>query len=510
MALSIKNFFNNIFNNLENQQIPFQNFVFTFFFVITLRSFIEPFSDNNSRQFMAYLHFYLSYIFLAGAIIIILHIFSNKPLESLSKLVMTGFSILISVPIIDLILSGGKGYDISYIMPEAHNDLLTRYLIFFGDCSIQGATPGIKTEIAIVLITVFYYIFENTQNIFKSLAASVIIYTAIFCWGASPFFIKWILAIFGIEYAYSDPLMIKYYILLILLILPYFAWHFSSKVFMTILKDLRLLRVVHFQLMFFWGVIIGSKLSNLNVNVATAFDYILLPISLIFSIIFAIITNNIEDYDIDVISNTSRPLITKSITLELYNNLSYLFLALALICSSCINFWSFFTILLFSGNYYIYSMPPLKLKRIPIFSKLLISLNSLALIMLGFSFKCKDFNNFPKIIYVFLLIGFTLAINFIDIKDYEGDKKAGIKTLPVLIGLKNSKFLIGIFFLICYLFFLPFILNNILILMIMFFIGTTIFFLINTKNYHEKNVFILYLISLLIILADTYFSEILF
>jgi len=128
-----------------------------------------------------------------------------------------------------------------------------------------------------------------------------------------------------------------------------------------------------------------------------------------------------------------------------------IFLGLALFYAGVVNFPTFFIISLFIGNYFLYSAPPLRIKRIPFFSKLLISLNSLILIILGFFIITGSIINFPWEITIVFLIGATAVANFIDIKDYEGDKKVGVKTLPVILGIRKAKFLISLFFILTYL-----------------------------------------------------------
>jgi 4-hydroxybenzoate polyprenyltransferase len=92
----------------------------------------------------------------------------------------------------------------------------------------------------------------------------------------------------------------------------------------------------------------------------------------------------------------------------------------------------------------------------------------------------------------------TLVINFIDLKDYEGDKKAGIKTLPVICGLKKAKLIIGGFFLISYAILNWVLLDtNLLVPGLIF--GGLHFYYINKRQYQEKLVFLTYLLSLLLL-----------
>jgi 4-hydroxybenzoate polyprenyltransferase len=202
-------------------------------------------------------------------------------------------------------------------------------------------------------------------------------------------------------------------------------------------------------------------------------------------------TNNLADLKIDQVSSPKRPLIKNEIPKKQYQNLSWVILILTLVYSGIVSFESLFLILLFTGNYFLYSMPPLRLKRVPLLSKLVISGNSLIVLLAGYSLS-TDITKFPLFITGFFLIHLTAMLNFIDLKDYRGDKGAGIKTLPVILGLEKSKQLIGLFFVISYPL-VSFMVNKAFSL---FFLGGVLqFFLINRKNYDEKPVLITYLIT---------------
>ncbi len=68
----------------------------------------------------------------------------------------------------------------------------------------------------------------------------------------------------------------------------------------------------------------------------------------------------------------------------------------------------------------------------------MIAFNSLILIILGFiSIVGCSVSDIPKLSILIFLIVFTAVINFIDIKDYEGDKKEGIKNSSCFTGFKE-------------------------------------------------------------------------
>ena len=96
-------------------------------------------------------------------------------------------------------------------------------------------------------------------------------------------------------------------------------------------------------------------------------------------------------------------------------------------------------------------------------------------------------------------MGLTLACNFIDLKDREGDLADGIKTLPVLWGMRPSQLLIGVFFALCYIW-VGVLCKDSRVLLFSAAAGVVQFILINRKNYDERPVFIVYLSSLGVVL----------
>jgi 4-hydroxybenzoate polyprenyltransferase len=319
---------------------------------------------------------------------------------------------------------------------------------------------------------------------------------------ALPYAIKFILDLFSLGKEYSQILTVSFFPFILFLIaipLLYFA---NKNYFKIILKDIRLFRLLHYELMFVVGTVLALKISDFDLSVKSLFSFIFIPLSIAFAWIYSVMTNNIQDYAIDKISNQQRPLVQGKINPVLYNKIAWGFFFSALIYPGLVGFPAFFVILLFIGNYFLYSMPPFRLKRVPFFSKTLIALNSLILVMLGFTIVSGvSIENIPvsNSLFFLVLIILTGLINFIDIKDYEGDKQAGIKTLPVLLGLKRSKFIISIFFALTYLL-ICFLAKEIITLIFFLIAGGLMVYFINRVNYKEKYVFGIILASLFYII----------
>ena len=492
-----------VIKDFEDSKAPFIYFILTFFFAITLRNFLETFSTGIYISPLFFYHFNTSYIFLALALIILFYFATKEKIKKIAKIILPCFLILLIVPIIDLVFSGGQGLRITYMSPEYTENLLSKFLTFFGPDIKQGITPGIRTEVALIILGSFIYFYIKKENLIRALFFSFLVYSLIFVYLAMPFVVQGCLELINQEYNYSSLLLGKFYLLLIFILLVWTFYIFNKKYFLEILKDIRPFRLFHFELMFVLGIILGilssDQLSVLTEDRFYYFNLIFVLISVLFAWLFSVFTNNLADYKIDKTINKKRPLVTGKISEREYKCLAAIFLLLSVVYSVVVSFEIFFLITLFIANYFIYSMPPLRLKRVTFFSKGLISLNSLILLMVGYFLIVKDIK-IPSDIIFFFLIFLTAAFNFIDIKDYEGDKKADIKTLPVIFGLKRSKLIIGFFLLMAYLAAWVIIIKDLSFLPYLFFLGLVQFFLINKKNYKEKPVFLVYFLTVFLVI----------
>ena len=488
-----------LINNIENNKTHLIYFIITFFAASSLRIFLE----GGVPSLNTFLHFTIWFAFTGIGITLIISFISKEKVFKVIKTVSSLFLIIVTPVLFDLILSGGKGFAIGYLRPGFHSDLLMRFFTFFGQYDGFGITPGIKIEVMLVLFATFIYVNLKTNSLLRSSFSVLFVYIFIFINCSLPFYLRYILELLSLNYLFTQELMINSLSLLLLVSLIIFAALNKRAYLSEIVKDIRVSRLVYYILLFVIGILISIKLFYYQLdykieNISVVFYSV---ISIIGAWVFSVITNNLTDKDIDKISNKDRPTITNSIPSEQYKKISWIILLITLIYASLASFKVFFLISVFMGSYFIYSMPPLRLKRVPLFSKLVIALNSLACFLVGFTIL-GDIHVLSKLDIMFDLLLLTAAANFIDLKDYLGDKREGINTLPVLFGLKKSKLLIGLFFIITYtltgrLF------NNLNMLLLLTLLGIIQFLLINRKKYDERPILITLLVSLLIVI--TYF-----
>lgn len=504
-----------IISSIENSETPMIYFFLTFLFVVSIRNFFDQITDTTASlptKFSIGLH-QLSlmnllsntfwYLGLAILLMIVTYIFTRQKMDKIAKLVLTSFLVLLSVSFFDTILSLGVGFDQMYMLPSVHDNILLRWITFSIPFGSTGVTPGMKIETAIIMTVFFLYVYTIKKSKLRGIIGSFTIYTTIFFWGCMPFAIKYFLIFFELPYELTSQLILNF-TLLLMLFLGFITYYLYNKKYpLQLIKDMDPLRIIHYLLMFVLGIVFGNYVSyaSFTLTETNIFHWFFAPAAIIFAGLFALVVNALADVNIDKVSNPNRSLIDGTIPRDHFIKVGIISFFLACLYASVIDQIAFLIILLVMGSYFIYSAPPLRLKRIFFFSKFWISFNSLILIILGYYFVTGR-TDIPYEIVLAFFIGFTALINFIDIKDYEGDKREGIKTIPTVLGLKRGKLVIGAIFLLCYIAF-GVVLQNNLLLLFMTLSGILQFYLINQKDYKESYVFSLYLIALGVVILST-------
>jgi len=212
-------------------------------------------------------------------------------------------------------------------------------------------------------------------------------------------------------------------------------WKINKEKFISVLKNSRPERINFYTASLFCGIVFAyiNRLGNAIVPM-DIFGVVCLFVSWTALWMHAVHLNDIYDIEIDKISNTDRPLVKNSLTVSEMRDISKLWLGVALLGSWCAGFYPFFMALVYIGCSYIYSVPPLRLRRLPLVPSFLIGVACLATVLSGYFFisTIKEIQAFPIFLSVGIVIMVTLAINFKDIKDIEGDRLSGIMTIPNL------------------------------------------------------------------------------
>jgi len=489
----------NFISNLEKSKTPPLFYVLFFIIAVSIRFILEVYLSHYSDNIfdaLGYFHMILFYLTIVASTTILLSFFIKENFANILKLILPFIFIINISPLIDFFLSGGRGLKMTYLF-NSENYLL-KFLTIGGEEITKGLTIGLRIEIIIFLILFFYYLQVKKKEHIINAVKTFIFYSIIFFYLSAPIFLEPILQFFEISMKNNWIYVINsYFTILFLINLIIIFFILKKEILYKIFLDVRLGRLIHFIGMFFLGILISLKIGQINLAQDFFTTLMFTPLAITGAWIFSVMENNIHDIKIDQISNKKRPL-QKGININEYSFFSKVFFGLSIIFACSGGIISLSGIIIFIALYYIYSTPPFRVKRIPLLSKGIISFASLTLIYIGYLATGGNILEFPLEIMLVFVIGFTLAINFIDIKDYEGDKKNNILTLPVIFGLKKSKIIIGIFFIIAYLIAYLAIRKEVLLPIVLIF-AILEFLFINSKEYSEKNVFIIYLISLIII-----------
>lgn len=241
--------------------------------------------------------------------------------------------------------------------------------------------------------------------------------------------------------------MAEHYLLISVLIIagipPVVLWFYRNSLAVLLLKDSRLSRILHYLLLALFGASLYVKSSTELLDSSLILRFCLFFFLLFYAGQFAIITNNIEDLEADKLSNPMRPLVQMRISKKPYLKIAVLCQVYALILAAFAGFPELLTISAISLVYFLYSVPPFRLKRYVIFAKFLIGVNSFIVALYGFLISGGKILDFPVHWAIFILVPVSLMANFIDLKDTDGDRHTGIKTLPVLLGQRKATYFIA-------------------------------------------------------------------
>ncbi|MFH1346964.1 MAG: UbiA family prenyltransferase [Spirochaetota bacterium] len=540
----------------NNKQISFGAVFLLIYIASFLRGFLENYANfDNENRIMGVIDTFFHYPFwffgIFISVFILLALFTKERIEKVSRLGGIFSLIIVLPPILDLIIRGGMQTRYSFIV-GTFSDLFQSFFTFLGGVTggTYGATTGMKIEIALAILAAGFYIFHKTKKFFRAIAGALVLYAIIFIFISSPTFIfaaknafsadrqeityqtindfysrqelaasftknktfivensnNALSAAQGVNNVYSATLSVIFLILDVLL-LGWWFWLYGAKKFIATVKNFRFLRITHYFLMASVGIYFGIKFSG-HGPINSLFDFasfVSLFMCLLFSWLFSVWENDEIDIEIDKISNSDRPLIENTLTIEEWRVLKYLFFFIALSFAFLGGLYLFIFALLFLSLYHIYSIPPLRLKRFFGVSSLVIACNALIAVLMGFFMfsGTENLQKFPSKYFLGILIIFFLAEHIKNLKDFEGDKRDNIQNLPVVLGLKNGKLATGILVFFAVLLVPIFFYFNVITFFTAVFFGLALFFTVNAEKFKEKYIFVIYFIFIAVFIGET-------
>ena len=476
-----------IIEKLENIEISFGQWAAAFSGIVVIRFFLEMFSSPTAAfpgalDMATAVHYFIWFLGVFLSMTLVLRIFVGD-ITKISRVMLFSFLVIWFGPIIDLIRSGGTGYVMAYIFAGPRG-LFADILSLGGTSPFGGITFGIKTEIVIILIGLAAYVFLKTKNFFKAIGVVILSYLVIFIWLALPSFLAILLSLgatgmttsaqifnflveifarshipgniirpseqlsypAAINAVFNAGISYLFYIITSALVVAW-GWFWRQDIIRALAKNIRLRRLCHYWLMVALGMAVALVTYKESVwNAADIMAIITMATVFACAWMFAVGTNDLADTPIDAVTNADRPLVTGDLTAGDMKQANTIFFIWMLIGGFLLGYWTLFLVACFTAAYYVYSVPPLRLKRVPILATLLISLVCLTATMTGFFFvdPAKLISDFPKQLVLIIVIAFTLFANMKDIKDIAGDRAEGIMTIPTVFGDKHGIPLVGI------------------------------------------------------------------
>jgi 4-hydroxybenzoate polyprenyltransferase len=538
-----------------NKEINWPFFILTVLAVILVRNLLEMYSNpfyhiDFSPGYFVFLTTPLFFSAILLSLILLIYYFARLEFRQAFNLGILFFPIILTPPLIDLAVTGGRGAGMAFLSNDSWSSVFTSLFTFFGKFVEPGITLGIRVEIVLIIIGIGYLVYSRTRSFRRSIGGAALAYLILFFYMVFPTIFALLFgnvahfktssmpdgraSVLALKNLFANSLVSSVHFLqdlpqdkgllyiqqfniltnragwLLLLSLSLWLFYLGNKrVFDAWKRNLRWERIFYYLAISILGIYLGWRtwVPSYSFSALDILGLIIFFILVAMSFWLAVGINDLSDIKTDRISNSSRPLVKGTISPKEQNFINLFLFVFILMGAATINYLVLIMLLFFQAVYFIYSAPPLRLKRFLGLSSLLVGLNGLLAAMAGFYFIAliQRISFFPKYILAMILLGFTLAVNIKDIKDYEGDKADGIKTIPVFFGLEWGKRIIAILAALALI--IVALLTHFKSIEIASFIFSVIFFfLIIRKDYEEKPIFSAFFCYLAICIIAMIFS----
>ncbi|HWQ59606.1 MAG TPA: UbiA family prenyltransferase [Candidatus Fimivivens sp.] len=471
--------------SIETTPLSLGGFTITFLAIILVRLFVENGTNWFVSESLGYVlyefsHTFLFFLFSFLLFLPIVRLAGASSWLRATNVLLVGFLIIWTPPVIDKIVFGDQAFW-SFYQFDGIQALLSDYFHFFGGSPSMGITYGVRAEVAFMSLALGCYTLIRLRKPLRALGIIFLSYTAFFILGTFPSYVaiaalasrQGLLGVtdadiagymisprrfFGKEIA--DPRMslgirmsFVYAILAVTQVGTY-LYVSSRRVFMALLRNVRWPQA-------FWHgglLFLGGGLAMIYAGADPDFHLfeVLSVIVMIAAIesawIASVIGNDLSDRGIDAVTNPMRPLVKHAIPESSYRQMGILFFSVSILFSAIVSLKAMMFLLAYQAIAWIYSMPPLRLKRVPVVATSLSAAAGIAILLSGYSIlsPVEDIVPVPFPLLSFLFVCYAITLPLKDFKDIEGDKKDGVRTIPVILGEERARTLIGSALFACY------------------------------------------------------------
>ncbi len=514
-------FLSRAIETVETTPLTLATFVTTFFALIIVRLLVENALGLLKPHTLSFFFFEFTHTFLfflcSFIILIPIARFAGKTgLRQAANILLFGFPIILLPPIIDTFLFRGTGFW-SFYEFDGLRGLIVRFFTLFGDTPDIGITFGVRVEVVLVTLGIGLYAFCKSGRIGRTILAALLAYLVLFILGTFPSWLtlgilsfeKSFLAVNATDVAalflsperifmhdltdFRNVLNVKMslvYGVLSVLLTGLLLFREYPKYFIALWKNARLPQLIYHGGLLCFGILLGFLFSDavLKIDFFQGTATLVLLAAVESAWLASVVVNDIHDTRIDAETNPDRPLIQQNIPIETYRSIGILFFVTSILFAGIVSFPALLLLLAYQGLAWLYSASPLRLKRFPVIATLLAAMAGLIVFSIGFLLVAPEhgLRPIPLPLLFFLFFAYAATLPIKDFKDVSGDKKDGVYTFPVLLGIPAAKLFIGSCLFLCFVI-SPLILNAHALFLPAFLFGSLAFFALSKANSDESS-----------------------
>lgn len=353
---------------IEDNPLPLKRYLLLFLAILVIRLCLEFFANQRLFRSEDVVHISLWFIFIVEAFMLQLHLFTKTDPARIIRLVVCCFSIALTAPIIDLVISQGKLSKMNYLSMHSLTDAAWSYVTIGGASLSRGATIGIRIEIVLLVLASFNYIYLKTKSLLRALLGTLSIYTVLFLSGAVPFFLGLINGLFHLTYGPDDQSSVYLLFTVDIALFLVLVLRLKQKTVPFLFSTLVLLRFVLSAGLVVLGALLARKQypDSWHADPTTIYYFPLL-------LLIVCLLNYYDQY-----GRGRRPE-----TPQRFNMQNGLFLVL-LLTGWYVSFHTCFAVLLAWGIQFLLYEEPLRFMRIPYLSAVLQACLSCTFLLIGF------------------------------------------------------------------------------------------------------------------------------
>jgi 4-hydroxybenzoate polyprenyltransferase/Flp pilus assembly protein TadD len=450
-------------SELERSPLHPAYWALAFLALVTLRNVLEGalgpsgsvgfvyFSSPSALMVLDHFLFFYASVFLAIAVL--LAALTRERVGRVMKATVPAWVLVLLPPFLDHLLTGGRGAKMTYL-----TDLSSVFLRFFDPgATFERVSQGQRVEIVAACLLAGAYARVKTRSWARAVLAFAGVYVVLALHGILPMAYARLTAPAALpgaapELVYrgafksggivpdeSRKLALLFLLSSSLLGWAAYAMHAPAKA-RAFLRNARPLRSVHYAGLAVFGIACGWALASpVGVAFGSGGDFlgvagIVVAVFLAFQASVAL--NDLSDERGDRIVGARRPLVAGSLDRGDVTGFALATSAAALLFALNVKYSTFLLVVLALAVSFVYSAPPLRLKRVPLLATLALGCVSLLACLAGFTAFAEEraMAVFPVGLGWAIVLAFGLGFSAKDLKDVEGDRATGVLTLPVLLG----------------------------------------------------------------------------